>query len=160
MRLLRWRLSARGLNGWRLSDRGLNGWRVHRLGLCGWSVHRLGLSGWHLHDLGVPLEFGGVGAGRQVDSYQMIRTILCQVVLRQFLPYFVSRDPDYGVLTCIKIEGKLKEFHPERALFQSAVRTADRVVDNVLKELPTSLARAKRRASEQAMELRPHGLLT
>jgi hypothetical protein len=150
MRLLVWRLG-----GWHVNGRSL-----HYLGLSGWRVHRFGLGGRHFHDLGVPLEFGGVGATRQIDSYRMIRTILSEVVLRQFLSYFISRYPDYGVLTCIEIEGKLEEFHPERALFESAVRTADRVVDDVLKELPASLAGAKRRALQQAMEFRPHGLLT
>ena len=61
------------------------------------------------------------------------------------------------MLTGVEIRRKLEEFHPEGALFESAVRPVYRVLDDVLEELPASLAGAKRGALQQTAEFRPHG---
>ena len=108
---------------------------------------------------GLPPEFGGVGPWRQTDSDRMIRTILSQVMLSELLSYFIGRHTNDGVLTGIEVLRKLEEFYADRAFFESAGRTVNRVLDDVLEELPASLARAKRRALQQTIEFRPYGLL-
>jgi hypothetical protein len=89
----------------------------------------------------------------------MVRTILGEVMLGKLLSYLIGRHTDDRVLTRIEVLRKLEEFYTDRAFLESAGRTANRVLDDVLKELPTSLARAKRRTLQQTIEFRPHGPL-
>jgi len=81
----------------------------------------------------------------------MVRTILGEVMLSKLLSYLIGRHTNYGVLTRIEVLRKLEEFYSDRAFFERAGRTANRVPDDVLKELPTSLARAKRSALQQTI---------
>jgi hypothetical protein len=85
------------------------------------------------------------------------RTILGEVVLCELLPYLIGRYAYNGVLTRIEIRRKLEKFHSEAPFFESAARPLDRVVDDVLEELPAPLAGAKRRAFQQTIEFVPHG---
>jgi hypothetical protein len=80
-------------------------------------------------------------------------------MLGKLLAYLIGRHTNSGVLARIEVLRKLEEFYTDRAFFERAGRTANRVLDDVLKELPTSLARAKRRTLQQTIELRPHGPL-
>jgi hypothetical protein len=89
----------------------------------------------------------------------MIRPILGEVMLSKLFSDLVRRHTNYGVLTGIEVLRKLEEFYTDRAFFERAGRTANRALDDVLKELPTSLARAKRRTLQQTIEFRPHGPL-
>jgi hypothetical protein len=81
----------------------------------------------------------------------MVRTILGEVMLSKLLSHLIGRHTNYGVLTRIEVLRKLEEFYSDRAFFERAGRTANRVPDDVLKELPTSLARAKRSALQQTI---------
>jgi hypothetical protein len=85
--------------------------------------------------------------------------IFGQIVAGKLLPHLVGGYPNDRVLTCIEIRRQMEKFHPNRALFQSAARTSHGVLYGVLKELPASLAIAKRRALQEAAEFRPHNLL-
>lgn len=89
----------------------------------------------------------------------MIRTVLGEVMLGKLLPYLIGRHTNYGVLTRIEVLRKLEEFYTDRAFLERAGRTANDVLDDVLKELPASLARAKRSTLQQTIEFRPHGPL-
>ena len=80
-------------------------------------------------------------------------------MLSELLSYLIGRHTNDGVLARIEVLRKLEEFYADRAFFESAGRTADRVLDDVLQELPASLARAKRRTLQQTIEFRPHVLL-
>src|ERR1035437_2251733 len=117
-----------------------------------WRLRKWRLSGSRLHRGGLPREFGGVGPWRQTDSDRMVRTILGEVMLSKLLSYLIGRHTNYGVLTRIEVLRKLEEFYSDRAFFERAGRTANRVPDDVLKELPTSLARAKRSALQRSEE--------
>jgi hypothetical protein len=87
----------------------------------------------------------------------MIRPILGEVMLGKLLSHLIGRHTNYGVLTRIEVLRKLEEFYTDRAFFERAVRTANRVLDDVLQELPASLARAKRRTLQQTNEFRLYG---
>ncbi|MBV9083962.1 MAG: hypothetical protein JOZ62_14890 [Acidobacteriaceae bacterium] len=106
-----------------------------------------------------PFEIGAVGPRRQLDSDPMMRAVLREVMLSELLSYFIRRDANNCVLAGIEILRKLKQLHPDRALFKSAVRPAKRVLDDVLEELSASLAGPKRGALEQTVQFRPHSLL-
>ena len=77
-------------------------------------------------------------------------------MLRELLSNLIGRHTNNGVLTGIEVLRKLEEFYADGAFFQGAGRTADCVLDNVLKEFPTPLARAKRRALQQMIEFRTY----
>jgi hypothetical protein len=79
-------------------------------------------------------------------------------MLSQLLSHFIGRHTNYCVLTRIEVLRKLEEFYADRAFFESAGRTSDCMLDDVLKEFPASLARAKRRARQETIEFRPHVL--
>jgi len=64
------------------------------------------------------------------------------------------------VLTRIEVLRKLEEFYTDRAFFDCAGRTLDCVLDDVLKEFPATLARAKGRALQQTSEFRPNVLFS
>ena len=129
----------------------LRRWHLRRWRVSGSRFHGRRLSGWRLHRWGLPLEFGRVGPWRQADSDRMVRTILGEVMLSKLLSYLIGRHTDDGVLTRIEVLRKLEEFYTDRAFFESAARTANRVLDDVLKELPASLARAKRRTLQRRL---------
>src|ERR1039458_5652050 len=116
------------------------------------------LGGWRLHRRALPPEFCGVGPWRQIDFDRMIGTILGEVTLSELLSYFIGSHTNYGVLTRIEVLRKLEEFYADRAFFERAGRTANRVLDDILKELPASFARAKRGALQQTIEFRPYCL--
>ena len=88
----------------------------------------------------------------------MRRAILGEVMLSELFPYFIGRHADYRVLTGIEIRRKLEELNSDRALFESAARPGNRVLDDVSEELPASLAVAKRGTLQQTIEFRPHDL--
>ena len=79
-------------------------------------------------------------------------------MLSELLSHLVRRHTNDGVLARIEILRKLEEFYADRALFESAGRTPDGVLDDVFKEFPASLARAKRWTLQQTIELRLHFL--
>jgi hypothetical protein len=85
-----------------------------------------------------------------------MRTILSLVMLSELLSHLIGRHTNYSVLTRVEVLRKLEEFYADRAFFESAGRTPDCVLDDVFKEFPASLARAKRRALQQTVEFRPH----
>jgi hypothetical protein len=80
-------------------------------------------------------------------------------MLSEFLSDLIGRHPNYGVLARIEVLRKLKEFYADGAFFQSAGRPINRVSDDVFKELPTSLARAKGRTLQQTIEFGLNSLL-
>jgi hypothetical protein len=81
----------------------------------------------------------------------MVRTILGEVMLSELFSYLIGRHTDDRVLARVEVLRKLEEFDTNRAFFERAGRTANRVLDDVLKELPASLARAKRRTFQQTI---------
>src|SRR5579872_6059512 len=89
----------------------------------------------------------------------MAGTVLGEVVLSQFLPYLVGGHAHNRVLPGVKVLRKLEERHAERTLLEIAARTIHRVLDDVFEKLPTSLARAKRRAFQQTADFRAYGVL-
>jgi hypothetical protein len=91
-----------------------------------------------------------------MDPDRMVRSVLGKVMLSQLLSYLVGRHTDDGVLTSIEVPRKLEEFDPDRAFFESAGRTANRVLNYVLEELLASLARAKGRTFQQPADFRPY----
>ena len=88
----------------------------------------------------------------------MKRAVLRQVMLSKLLPHLVGCHAHDGVLAGVEIRRKPEKFHTERAFLERPALTDNRVFDNVLKELPASLAGAERRAIQQMAELRPHRL--
>jgi hypothetical protein len=81
----------------------------------------------------------------------MVRTILSEVMLSELFSYLVGRHTNDRVLARIEVLRKLEEFYTDRAFFERAGRTANRVLDDVFKELPASFARAKRRTLQQTI---------
>jgi len=80
--------------------------------------------------------------------------------LRQFLPHLIGRHTNDGVLAGIEVLRELEKFHPDRALFQSAGRTPERVLDYVCKKFPAALTGTKRGALQKASEFRLNVLFT
>ena len=87
-------------------------------------------------------------------------TIFGLVMLSQLLSYLIGRHADNGVLTRIEVLRKLEKFYAYRAFFENSGRTTDCMHNDVLQELPASLAGTKRRTIQQATEFRPHVLLS
>jgi hypothetical protein len=85
----------------------------------------------------------------------MIRTVFRHVVLCKFLSDFVRGYADDGVLAGIEILRKLKNLDTNGTLFEGAARTGNRVLNGIIQKLAASLAGAKRRALQQAMEFSP-----
>jgi hypothetical protein len=85
--------------------------------------------------------------------------IFGKVVLCQPLSNFVGRYANDGVLPRVEVLRELKEIHADRAFFQGAAWTMNRVFDDVLEELAASFARPKGSALHQPIELCQHGLL-
>jgi hypothetical protein len=81
----------------------------------------------------------------------MVRTILSEIMLSKLFSYLVGRHTNDRVLARIEVLRKLEEFYTDRAFFERAGRTANRVLDDVFKELPASFARAKRRTLQQTI---------
>ena len=98
-----------------------------------------------------PPEFGAVGSWRQISILnRMRRTVLGMVLLRQLLPYFVGGHPDDGCCPVSKSCGSWKSSTPIERSFRDR-RAANRVLDDILQELPASLARAKAGLSSRRM---------
>jgi hypothetical protein len=72
-------------------------------------------------------------------------------MLGELLSHLIGRHANYCVLAGIEVLRKLEEFYTDRAFFESARRTPDCVLDDVLKEFPAALARPERRALKQAI---------
>jgi hypothetical protein len=89
----------------------------------------------------------------------MVCTILSEVMLSKFFSYLIGRHTNDRVLARIEVLRKLEEFYTDRAFFERPVRTANRVLYDVLKELPASLARAKGRTLQQTIEFGLNSLL-
>jgi hypothetical protein len=53
-------------------------------------------------------------------------------VLSELLSHLIGRHTNYGVLTRIEVLRKLEEFYADRAFFESAGRTPNGVLDDVL----------------------------
>ncbi|HWC97367.1 MAG TPA: hypothetical protein VG456_11470 [Candidatus Sulfopaludibacter sp.] len=85
----------------------------------------------------------------------MIGSVFGQIVLGQFLPNLVGGYADNGVLAGIEILRKLEDLDSNRTFFECPRWTIDRILNDVLKELTASLARAKGAAFQQTIELRP-----
>ena len=80
-------------------------------------------------------------------------------MLGKFLAHLVGGHTDDSVLAGIEVLRELEQLDADVAFFKGAVRTVDGVLNDVLQELPASLAGAKGIALQQAIEFRPHGLL-
>jgi hypothetical protein len=78
-------------------------------------------------------------------------------MLSKFFSYLIGRHTNDRVLARIEVLRKLEEFYTDRAFFERAVRPANGVLDDVLQELPASLARPKRRTLQQTTEFRLYG---
>src|ERR1019366_1505168 len=130
-RRMRFRRQRSG--GGRLRSLRLSGWSLRSLRLSDWSLRSLRLSRWRFHRRCLPPECGGIGPWRQIDPDRVIRTILSLVVLSELLSHLIGRHTNYGVLTRIEVLRKLEEFYADRAFFESAGRTPNGVLDDVLR---------------------------
>ena len=90
-----------------------------------------------------------------MDFHRMIFAVFRHVVLSELLSDFIRGYAHNGVLAGIEILRKLKKTDSDRALFEGADRTGNRALNDVLQKLAASLAGAKRRTLQQAIEFGP-----
>jgi hypothetical protein len=101
-----------------------------------------------------PCEQRAIRSWRQVDFDRMVSAVLGQILLCKLLAHFVGGHTNDRVLTGIEILWKLEDLHANGAFLESASRPAYGVNDDVLEELPASLARAKGGSLQQTGQFR------
>lgn len=69
-----------------------------------------------------------------------MRAVRSEIMLGQPLSDFIRRHANNGVLTRIEILRELEKLHADGPLLEASARPAERVLDDVLQELPASLA--------------------